>query len=279
MLQTIAQEKNIELSLTFDDNIPNIVKLDETRIKQILSNLIGNAIKFTDPNGEVHLSLTQLEHDRLKIEVRDNGAGIAEKELDKIFTAYQQILEHRKKTNKTGTGLGLAITKHLVERMNGTIDVESKVGVGTKFTIMLPYEIGTKEEEILSGYDTPNLKDINLDAHVLLVEDVLTNQFIISNILEKLGCHVDIADNGKVALDKIQQVEYDLVFMDCNMPEMDGYEATRLIRKLTNIKQPRIIALTAHAFKEDEEKCLKAGMDTFMTKPLEINKVIQILNE
>ncbi|MEC9235397.1 MAG: ATP-binding protein, partial [Pseudomonadota bacterium] len=256
-----------------------IVKLDETRIKQILSNLIGNAIKFTDPNGEVHLSLTQLEHDRLKIEVRDNGAGIAEKELDKIFTAYQQILEHRKKTNKTGTGLGLAITKHLVERMNGTIDVESKVGVGTKFTIMLPYEIGTKEEEILSGYDTPNLKDINLDAHVLLVEDVLTNQFIISNILEKLGCHVDIADNGKVALDKIQQVEYDLVFMDCNMPEMDGYEATRLIRKLTNIKQPRIIALTAHAFKEDEEKCLKAGMDTFMTKPLEINKVIQILNE
>jgi CheY-like chemotaxis protein/anti-sigma regulatory factor (Ser/Thr protein kinase) len=279
LLQTIAQEKNIELSLTFDDNIPNIVKLDETRIKQILSNLIGNAIKFTDPNGEVHLSLTQLEHDRLKIEVRDNGAGIAEKELDKIFTAYQQILEHRKKTNKTGTGLGLAITKHLVERMNGTIDVESKVGVGTKFTIMLPYEIGTKEEEILSGYDTPNLKDINLDAHVLLVEDVLTNQFIISNILEKLGCHVDIADNGKVALDKIQQVEYDLVFMDCNMPEMDGYEATRLIRKLTNIKQPRIIALTAHAFKEDEEKCLKAGMDTFMTKPLEINKVIQILNE
>ncbi len=279
LLQTIAQEKNIELSLTFDDNIPDIVKLDETRIKQILSNLIGNAIKFTDPNGEVHLSLTQLEHDRLKIEVRDNGAGIAEKKLDKIFTAYQQILEHRKKTNKTGTGLGLAITKHLVERMNGTIDVESKIGVGTKFTIMLPYEIGTKEEEILSGYDTPNLKDINLDAHVLLVEDVLTNQFIISNILEKLGCHVDIADNGKVALDKIQQVEYDLVFMDCNMPEMDGYEATRLIRKLTNIKQPRIIALTAHAFKEDEEKCLKAGMDTFMTKPLEINKVIQILNE
>ena len=90
---------------------------------------------------------------------------------------------------------------------------------------------------------------------------------------------MDIADNGKVALDKIQQVEYDLVFMDCNMPEMDGYEATRLIRKLTNIKQPRIIALTAHAFKEDEEKCLKAGMDTFMTKPREIHKVIQILNE
>lgn len=278
LMNMIADDKHVDLNMSYDEKIPAYIKLDETRIKQIMTNLIGNAIKFTDPGGFVNLTLRHVPPQSIQIEVADNGAGISEDQMDKIFVAYQQILEHRKKTNQTGTGLGLAITKHLVERMNGSIDVKSQVGLGTKFTITIPYEQGDESDINGSVYDQTDLSKHNVDAYVLLVEDVLTNQFIISNILEQLGCRVDIASNGVLALQKVKQERYDYVFMDCNMPEMDGYEATRRIRAMDDIEQPKIIALTAHAFKEDEEKCLNAGMDTFMTKPLEIDKVIKILN-
>lgn len=278
LLKTIADEKDIEVTLNIDDKLPQYVFADETRIKQVLSNIIGNAIKFTDPQGYVKIDFSQDEENMLTISIADNGAGIAQDQIDNIFVAYEQILEHRKHSKSAGTGLGLAITKYLIEIMGGTIAVESEVDVGTCFTINIPLKVSElNEEDIKENQPTHILTQLDKTPEVLLVEDVITNQFIVTSLLEQIGCKVDLAENGQEALDKVQEKHYDAVFMDCHMPVMDGYEATTEIRKLS-IEQPKIIAMTANAFQEDRDRCFASGMDNFISKPVDMQKVIDVLN-
>ncbi len=279
LLESLADEKDLNYTLSIADDIPAYLFIDPTRVKQILSNFIGNAIKFTPANGRVEVSLTQQSPDTLRIKVSDSGVGIKGEDLNTIFKAYEQILERRAETKSTGTGLGLAITKYLVQLMGGTIGVKSKFGKGSEFWCDLPLIESSADNAVAqTEYDDDDIISANITANILLVEDVPTNQFIIKSILNDLGCNVEIAENGKVAIDKVQNHQYDAVFMDCHMPVMDGYEATKKIRKL-DINQPFIIALTANAFKEDEDKCLASGMDAFLSKPLEIAKIVKILQQ
>lgn len=276
LLKTLADEKNIIYSLTIADDIPAYIFIDPTRLKQILSNFIGNAIKFTPVNGQVNVSLSKQDSDILRVKVSDNGMGIKGEDLNTVFKAYEQILERRAKASNTGTGLGLAITKYLVKLMGGTIGVKSKYGEGSVFWCDLPMiESSADDAQSQTEYNV-DIHNTKIDANILLVEDVPTNQFIITKILQELGCKVELAENGLIALDKVKNQHYDAIFMDCHMPIMDGYEATKAIRSL-DIRQPYIIALTANAFKEDEEKCLACGMNAFLSKPLEVSKVIQFL--
>jgi signal transduction histidine kinase/ActR/RegA family two-component response regulator len=278
LLQSLADEKEITYKLHIDEDVPEYIFTDATRIKQILSNFIGNAIKFTPPKGRIDVNIKRYGSDQLRIKVIDSGVGIKADDLDTIFKAYEQILERRAKTSDTGTGLGLAITKHIAKLMGGSIGVKSKFGIGSEFWCDLPLIESTEQTaEQEQQYDDEAVIT-NITANILLVEDVPTNQFIIKSILQDLGCSVELADNGKIAIDKIKNQHYDAVFMDCHMPVMDGYEATAAIRKL-EIVQPYIIALTANAFKEDEDKCRACGMDEFLTKPLNIEKISKILQQ
>ena len=276
LLSSLTEEKEQICTLSYDDSIPNLVVLDETRIQQIISNLVSNAIKFTPSGGDIYVRI-KLDGDNILFEVEDNGVGISPEQMNKIFVAYEQILEHRKHTKNAGTGLGLAISKYLVKLMHGHMGVDSEEGKGSKFWFKVPLIEAC--DDALKQHKDKEIETIaqHFDANVLLVEDVATNQFIITSMLESIGCHVDLAENGQVALDKVKDTNYDFVFMDCNMPVMDGYDATREIRNL-DISQPKIIALTANAFKEDKEKCLNAGMDLFISKPVDVQKILETLN-
>lgn len=272
-----AARKGIELQAAIDPACPEILTGDPTRFRQILSNLLSNAVKFTE-RGEVALTATAESGPdgevRLRVAVSDTGIGIAPGHLDKLFEPFTQ--GDSSTTRKFGgTGLGLAISRRLANLMGGKIEVSSTHGQGSIFTFEIPFQAGPSgilPEKSPGGQS--GMKPI-ADGHplrILLAEDNLLNQKVCALVLQKLGYRVDIANDGKEAVEAILVRPYDVILMDMEMPEMDGLEATRTIRrKIPLDRQPWIITVTAHAAETDRESCIAAGMNDYLTKPLRPN--------
>ncbi|MFL1453472.1 ATP-binding protein [Marinobacter sp. GN3S48] len=266
-----AKMKNIELRMDIDPELPTMFLGDPTRTRQVLNNLLSNAIKFTE-EGSVRIHATRFGGN-LRIDVMDTGIGMSKEGLHRIFSPFSQA-----DTDTTrlygGTGLGLTLCRQLVERMHGQIMVDSEVGHGTHFTVTLPLPVYTQTTQQtakpLPIEETPApVKGL----HVLLVEDNQVNQLVASSLLRKLGHSVDLAENGKQALEALEERNYDMVLMDCQMPVMDGYEATRKIRENPAWKRLPVIAVTANVMQGDREDCLASGMNDYITKPYNRNEL------
>lgn len=278
-----AEQKNIRLSYHLDDDISEALIGDPVRINQIVMNLINNAIKFTN-EGSVSLRCSLIEktatHDTIKFEVEDTGIGIEEDKLPIIFESFSQEDESTTR-NYGGTGLGLTISKQLVEIFGGNLNVKSKKGEGTTFYFTLQFPIGLAENLIKIEKHLIKEPESLEQKKVLLVEDNKINQFLALTILEKWKMEVTIADNGKIAIEKIKDQEFDVVLMDMQMPVMGGIEATQIIRKELKLDVP-IIALTANAIKGIDKECLDAGMNDYISKPFNhselFNKILGLIN-
>lgn len=264
-----AREKNIELTFADDSNIPASIMGDPTRLTQIIMNLVGNAIKFTqDGSVTVSAKLVAREegHIQLEFSVKDTGIGIPPEKLDTIFERFTQAEKHT--TRKFGgTGLGLNIVKQLVELQGGTISVNSREGIGSEFKFLLSFsttaEIASVKPQKYEECDIERLKQLK----ILLVEDSPINVKFISALFETHGMAVDHAGNGKAAIEKMAEVNYDMILMDIEMPEMNGYETTTYIRSVLENPVP-IIAMTAHTMAGESEKCLQMGMNGYLSKPI-----------
>jgi PAS domain S-box-containing protein len=274
------QEKELAFVDDYDNNIPEILIGDFVRLQQILLNLISNALKFTS-KGKITVTtklLNQNENEVLiQFSVTDTGIGIAEDKLQFIFENFQQASSSTSRIFG-GTGLGLAIVKQLVEKQGGTINVKSKINEGSTFSFTLSFPKTNATIELESG--TLELdKDIQ-NIKVLVVEDIKLNQLLMRTILDEFKFKHDIADNGKIALEKMQTETYDIILMDLQMPEMDGFEATAQIRNKLKSKIP-IIALTADVTSVDNDKCKAVGMNDYISKPLDerilYTKIIELL--
>ncbi len=281
-----AKQKGINITLNLDPYIDDTVIGDPVRLNQIMSNLIGNAVKFTKQGG-VKVYALKLSQDQnighFQFIVDDSGMGISEDKMEKIFENFEQgdAAINRK---YGGTGLGLAIVKQLVEAQSGSIVVKSKMGRGTIFTIDLDIEIGESEDLEATGSTGSTVeaidKSLDLSKHrLLLVEDNEVNMLYTKKILMNWKCTPDTAKNGLIALEMLKENDYDLILMDVRMPIMDGFEATKFIR--ANFHPPKsttpIIALTANAIKGDDEKCFEAGMNDYISKPFHPNTLKNML--
>ncbi|MEA3314360.1 MAG: response regulator [Campylobacterota bacterium] len=266
-----ALEKNINLNITLE-NMPNSLNGNILRIKQIINNLLSNAIKFTSENKNIYLKMNY-QNNFLNILVKDEGIGISKEYQNNIFKPFTQ--EDSSITRKYGgTGLGLAISYSLINAMNGDISVKSDLGEGSEFFISIPLNIG-KDIKLLIRYDIQK----SLKGNVLLVEDNNANQLFMKIVFKKIGFTFDIANDGIEAVEKFKENRYDLIFMDENMPNMNGIEATKTIldiEKNNSSKHTPIIALTANAIKGDRERFLEAGMDEYISKPIDKKKLIDI---
>ena len=257
----LCDKKNIKLIYDYADSIPEHLHGDDSRLKQILINLVGNALKFTS-EGFIKMSFNY-KNDYLEFYVQDTGIGIDESQQINIFKAFNQE-DASVSRNYGGTGLGLNISKNLVELMNGTISLESKKNQGSTFKVKLPIK-----ESINQNSSQIKKQVINLDGlNVLLVEDNLTNQEVLSMLFEKYNWTITIANNGQEALDLFNtNSKFDLVFMDIQMPVLDGLSTMSILKERYS-KLPPIIALTANALNEEKQKCLEIGFNDFLTKPL-----------
>ncbi len=261
--------KNINLEFNIDANLPEYLKADEGRIAQIVNNLISNAVKFTEKGKIVmHAMVEKFENDGLivKISVSDTGCGIKEELLPKLFTPFQQ-LDNKDTRNVDGTGLGLSISRQLAEIMGGTMGVSSKFGEGSTFWFTfrcakanLPDTQKTALPETLKSDQFPKLK-------ILLAEDKIVNQKVIKLLLSSQGHQVDIAANGREAVEKFQPDKHQLILMDIQMPEMDGITATHVLKEKYD-RLPPVVGLSANAFEGDREKYMMQGLDEYITKPV-----------
>jgi two-component system, sensor histidine kinase len=286
-----AREKGLETVLEYGNDLPRMVMGDEVRIRQMIINLMGNAVKFTK-DGKITLAVLkrsdQGSDSRVEIQVRDTGIGIPLENQAGIFMKFSQA-DSSTTRRFGGTGLGLAISSQLAELMGGEIRLTSEVGKGSTFALILPLPAApsevkanrTESEDDTASIGSTSSTEGHLPDKILIVEDNPTNTFIAKKLLIKLGCEaIDHAENGRIALSMMAETRYDLILMDCQMPEMDGYEATRLLRQReagTDLHLP-VVALTANAFTSDRERCFEAGMDDFITKPVMPEKLLEILN-
>ena len=287
MIEDKAKKKGIELSLFIDSKCPRYINGDPTRLNQVLLNLINNSVKFTE-EGEVNMYVKhKIENDdsiNIIFKIEDTGIGMSEKAQKIIFERFTQA---RSDTTRKygGSGLGLAIVKMIVDQRKGEIHLDSTLGKGTTFTITIPFNKCIQEQvsgdrNSLLGQEDNKPKVFSLKhLKILLVEDNLMNQALAKSRMKSWNCNIDIADNGVIALEKIENSIYDLILMDIQMPEMDGFETTKRIRKLKPpICEIPIIAMTADASSNDEEKSLKTGMNDYISKPFNpeslYNKII-----
>ena len=280
LFETKIQEKNLRLIKQYDSKIPNVLVGDPVRLHQIILNLVSNAVKFTSKgNITVSVHLIHEDEDRVIIEfaVTDTGIGIPEEKIDKIFENFQQASSGTSRLYG-GTGLGLAIVKQLIEPQGGTIRVRSTLNEGSTFSFTLSFQKTNADVELeneLIELDT-EIKNIK----VLVVEDIPLNQLLMKTLLDDFGFECDIAENGKIAIEKLKAKEYDIILMDLQMPEMNGFEATEYIRKKMNSKVP-IIALTADVTTVDLAKCKSVGMNDHLAKPVDerllYSKIVGIL--
>lgn len=273
MMNARAKAKGIELSISIAPDVPNSVLGDPTRIGQILLNLIGNSMKFTE-TGYVHCELGLINDDTndeqitLQFQVKDSGIGMTEQQLDGLFQSFSQA-DSSTTRRFGGTGLGLSICKKLVSAMGGKIGVESKYGEGSRFWFQIAQTksslISTAKKDLSSLVDLPILES----KTILVAEDNFVNQQLIKKYLEMLGHQVVIVANGIQAIKELEKNDFDLILMDCQMPEMDGYVATQEIRKCEQgTRHTLIVALTANATTEDRQHCIEAGMDDVLLKPI-----------
>lgn len=286
MMELNAKEKNLQLNKHIDPRIPDKLVGDNVRLTQILLNLVGNAIKFTHKGSitvDAHLKSLEAEEALIQFKVTDTGIGIPHNKKKLIFESFQQV-ENDDNRRNGGTGLGLTIVRQLVKLQGGNIEVESEEGKGSVFEFELAFGLTTEE------FEQPFKKAIEIDKNklsgveILLVEDNPLNQMVTKKLLLDWGIHLQIANNGREGIEKLKERNYDLILMDVQMPEMDGYEATRYIRQ--QMKSPEkdipIIALTANAFSGSDDQCLQVGMNDYVSKPIEIvnlySKIVQHAN-
>ncbi|MEI9696359.1 aerobic respiration two-component sensor histidine kinase ArcB [Moellerella wisconsensis] len=268
----LAQPKGLKFTLETDEELPVTILSDGTRLRQILWNLIGNAVKFTQ-KGEVKLRIWREADDKLLFQVQDSGIGIPKDELDKIFAMYYQVTDSAGGRPATGTGIGLSVSRRLAQNMGGDIQVESSIGNGSTFTLSIiapVVEEAAVDEQEDGDYPLPAL-------HILLVEDIELNVVVARSVLEKLGNTVDVAMNGAEALALFQPEEYDLVLLDIQLPDMTGLDiARKLHQEFQKDQLPPLIALTANVLK-DKKEYLDAGMDDVLSKPLSVAALTQII--
>jgi PAS domain S-box-containing protein len=282
LMRVRAEEKGIGLELRYPAGAPRIFVGDSLRIRQILINLAGNAVKFTE-RGTVRLvaQLADLGEGRYRIEmsVEDTGIGIAPEKLTVIFEKFTQA-DASTTRRFGGSGLGLSISRSLAELMGGELSATSEEGEGSRFTLTLEMDKADAVPRGEASGRSSGLEPLPLALEVLVVEDNLVNQKLAAKLLERMGCQVKVAASGAAALGLYADYRFDLILMDCQMPEMDGYETTALIRQReSGRKRTPIIALTANVMENDLEKCLEAGMDAYLTKPIDLGKLREALEE
>jgi signal transduction histidine kinase len=267
-----AERKGLQLHTRIDPALSQWVLGDVLRLQQVINNLLSNAFKFTD-QGQIHLELSLVNSGQLRIQVQDSGIGISSEAASTLFQSFTQA-DSSTSRKYGGTGLGLKISRELVELMGGSMDFSSQPGQGSVFWLDLPYR----------PCEAPQVKSTNptdlpvwQNQRVLLVEDNLVNQKLAIKLLEKFGIQPDLAINGEEAVERAGQHAYDLILMDCQMPVMDGYTATRTLR--TAGYGGPIVALTANASTEDRDHCHAAGMDDFLAKPYRMESLIEILKK
>ncbi|MDR1376223.1 MAG: response regulator [Synergistaceae bacterium] len=302
MLQKVAtvvnfrvEEKNLGFAVYIDSDIPSELIGDDQRISQIITNLLSNAMKFTPPGGDIRVEAQFLGEENglctLQISVVDTGIGISAEQQSKLFTSFQQA-ESGTSRKFGGTGLGLAISKRIVEMMGGRIWIDSELGKGSTFTFTIkverasPAADSTSESPDAQGRSSPENEEAAENfagKRLLLAEDVEINQEIVLSLLEPTLLTIDCAGNGAEAVRMFNEApdKYDMIFMDVQMPEMDGYEATRSIRAAGTSRAQNIpiVAMTANVFREDIEKCLAAGMNDHLGKPIDIKELLSALSK
>ncbi|MEA3498293.1 MAG: ATP-binding protein, partial [Campylobacterota bacterium] len=276
-----VKEKNIVFKVNIDKNLPDYISSDSLRIKQVVINLLSNAIKFTSENKIVELNIIY-KNEKLEISVKDQGIGVSKDKQKTIFEPFTQA-DNSTTRKFGGTGLGLTISSKLIKAMGGELKIISEVGVGSEFYFTIPIKTVDLKEKSDKKIDD----DIKLSGHILLVEDNKANQMFMKVILKKMGFTFDIAFNGLEALERFPKItcedgkrKYDLILMDENMPNMNGIEATKRILEIEqeyNLPHTPIIALTANALKGDRERFLNAGMDEYLTKPVDKKKLSETL--
>ncbi|MDR1015019.1 MAG: response regulator [Coriobacteriales bacterium] len=289
-----AAEHGQHIEVAIDERIPPLLVGDDQRLAQVVTNLLSNAIKFSPEGAAIDLGLTLLEEAdgscTIQTDVRDNGIGISEEQMPRLFHSFEQAEAGISRTYG-GTGLGLAISKRIVEAMGGTIWIESELGKGSTFSFTSRFAVADADEDGGAGYAPDaaasarevDVEDFDFSAYrILLVEDIEVNRTIAEALLEPTAVAIDEARHGLEALEafKAGPERYDLILMDVQMPEMDGYTATRMIRELDvpNAKTIPIIAMTANVFREDVERALEAGMDAHLGKPIDANDLLVLLD-
>jgi CheY-like chemotaxis protein len=280
-MQFSMSEKQQTFNLSIDPGLPRIVVADQTSLIQILSNLLTNAIKFTPGGGNISLKIKKLEEKdgacTLKLDVEDSGIGISPEARKSLYALFEQA-DGSINRKYEGIGLGLAVTKGILDLMGGEISVQSEPGKGTCFTIKFAVELAKAR-----AVEEPKKTAVFTGRCLLLAEDVEINREIIISLLEDTGIAIDCAKNGLEALNMFEAApsKYNIILMDIHMPEMDGYEATRKIRRSAAEEafSIPIVALTANVFQEDVEKCHKAGMNDHLGKPVDYNELIKMLEK
>jgi PAS domain S-box-containing protein len=283
ILNVRAEEKGLNLLLRIEDSIPEVINTDPTRLRQVLTNLVGNAIKFTD-EGSVTVTIRELENGLLAFDVTDTGIGIDDSKLGAIFDPFSQA--DTSTTRKYGgTGLGLSISRKLAAILGGELSVTSVINQGSTFSISIDPgnvdNVARIDESMASSDLTPEKQSANdqefFSGRVLVVDDGDSNRKLVELVLSRIGIDVDSAENGAIAVEKSRTVNYDFILMDVSMPVMDGYTAMSIIRKDEN--PAPIIALTAHAMAGEKEKAISAGFSGFLVKPLEIDKLMEYVRQ
>jgi len=286
-LSVMSSEKGLDLTLEISPEVPEFILGDPTRLTQIINNLLMNAIKFTE-KGYIKLSVsackTKCDGHCIEFSVTDTGIGISEENRKSIFSAFNQA-DSGAMRKYGGTGLGLTITAKLAEMMSGTIELESEEGVGSRFSFKACF-IEPSESDIseASGQKRGQVPELlhpgtGRTLRILLAEDNIINQKVATKILNNAGHTVVVADNGKDAIERLAQDRFDLILMDIEMPVLDGYEATRIIRGLDGeSSRIPILAMTAHAFERDCQRCLDMGMNNYISKPINAKSLVDIIN-
>tara|TARA_R110002049_G_scaffold285698_4_gene466980 strand:+ start:102050 stop:104230 length:2181 start_codon:yes stop_codon:yes gene_type:complete len=288
VLSAFAAEKQLDLKIRWAGEMPSRVITDAGRLRQLLTNLIGNAIKFTESGG-VSISaewIPDITDSRLEIKVRDTGIGIRPENIEKIFSPFDQA-DNSITRQFGGTGLGLAISRHIAEGLGGELSVTSELKVGSEFTVNIPAWSHEAMPSIDAANEEPDAGSDAIDkvhgsalpgTRVLLCEDGETNRDLFGLLLSEAGAIVTFAENGQEGLDCVEQAEeeFDVILMDMQMPVLDGYSAARQLRRAGWVKP--IIALTAHAMRGDEEKCRDAGCSGYLTKPIKIDQLLEVVS-
>ncbi len=274
MLDLKCKKKGLTLYVEYVDPLPEFVKSDLGKLRQIMINILGNAIKFTKEGG---ISIVVgIEDDKLKFSVNDTGKGIPESEIESILQPFTQssITD-----NEGGTGLGLAITNSFIQMMGGKLDIESKEDVGSTFSFSVDYEHANESEEVQE--DLGIVLGIEDGRHptVIIVDDKVNNRLILKEMLERVGFVTIEAENGLEAFERTKEFKPEIVFMDIKMPVMDGYESVKLIKADETIKDIPVFALTASAFKHDESSILNSGFDGFIAKPFKQSSLFRLIHE
>ena len=282
MFSEKANSKRLILEKHIEEGIPEILIGDPTRLTQIMINLLSNAIKFTT-EGKVQIKIKAKSFDKnslnLEISVKDTGIGIPADRVDAIFDRFTQASSDTTR-HYGGTGLGLSIVKRLVELQHGSIVLQSVYGEGSEFVINLPFEIGKSgnADNKINRIEVFEGAKLRVGLSVLIVEDNVLNQLLAKKILTDWGCLVDVAENGGVAIEMIKNKNYDVILMDIQMPVMDGYEASKVLRYELKIDTP-IIAMTAHVMAGEREKCISMGMTDYISKPFKLDALSSLIHK